>query len=95
MTLNVLDYSRACEKGDVAVAQYLLDCGAEIQVHPVTGYSPLHAACQAGHIQCAQLMLEVNIHNLNNENGGQNSCSLSLKLFISCLDLLEVVERGI
>lgn len=50
---------RACEEGDVDIVDLLLDNGCDIGVHPVTGQSPLHAACAGGQIECAKLVLQV------------------------------------
>lgn len=52
-------YCRACENGHLDIVEFLLTKGAMVQVHPVTGYSPLHAACHTGNVQCAQAVLQV------------------------------------
>ncbi len=49
-----------CEEGREEMVEYLLELGAEGQVHPVTGHSPLHAATQNGHLGIVHLLLKVN-----------------------------------
>ncbi len=47
------------------MAVYLITLGAEGLVNPVTVQSPLHAACQHGHIRLIRLLLEVSLIDLN------------------------------
>ena len=41
------------------MVEFLLQHGAQCHVHPVTGHSPLHAACMAGNLRCAEAVLKV------------------------------------
>ena len=50
---------RACEEGNLELAEFLLDNDCDIGIHPVSGQSPLHAACAGGKLACAQMVLEV------------------------------------
>lgn len=41
------------------MVEFLLENGAQCHVHPYTGHSPLHAACMAGNLPCAEKVLKV------------------------------------
>ena len=41
------------------MVEFLSSHGAEGQVHPVTGQSPLHAACLAGQAPTTKVILQV------------------------------------
>ena len=48
-----------CEEGKAEMVDFLLDCGADANVHVVRGLSPLHAACTAGHTHVIKILLQV------------------------------------
>lgn len=41
------------------MCEYLLSLGAEVRVEPMSGLSPVHIACLAGHLDCVDVLLKV------------------------------------
>ena len=48
----------ACEKGNVEIVQFLIDCTTNIHEKDVAGWTPLHSAASEGHLEIVQLLLE-------------------------------------
>lgn len=48
---------KASEHGHRDLVAYLLDCGADGRIHPVTKYSPLYIAAYNGHKDVVELLL--------------------------------------
>lgn len=47
----------AAQHGELAMAELLLSCGADIGARDMSGSSALHEACAAGHVAAARLLL--------------------------------------
>ncbi len=48
----------AARANDLAAARLLIDAGIEIDKHGDLGYTPLHDACSAGHVDMVRLLVE-------------------------------------
>ena len=48
----------ACARGDLDLARVLALYGARVDFRSVAGLTPLHAAADRGHHQCAELLLQ-------------------------------------
>jgi len=74
----------ACENGHTAVAQYLLDNGADVSCGRT---KPLIAAVRYGHYDCVKLLLEYHA-DANCSSGGETPMSVALQKHPSDIELI-------
>lgn len=70
----------ACQKGNTAVVEYLLQNGADVNLCSADGTSPLYLACQEGHTDTVRHLLLENYVDVNHRNNAGKS-----PLHVACL----------
>jgi len=77
------------------VIEYLLECGADVQVVDVEGDTPLHDACRLGHVASVKLLVDAGAgKDVKNKVG---DTPIQLAQYIDCeeiVDMLVSVDAG-
>ncbi|KAF0700357.1 Aste57867_9107 [Aphanomyces stellatus] len=94
----------ASYKGHVSTVAYLIEAGADVNVHSPNGVAPLTVACQEGHFEIASLLVAAgaDVHYLHGEQGStamltsaSNGRMKIVELLLPLVDINQANKEGV
>lgn len=82
----------ACIKNDAVKVKQLLAAGADANITDHAGWTPLHEACNHGHVECVRELLKARrlVYEINGDNGmyfSRTGYTILVQVRESCIPL--------